>query len=223
VRFAPAGSRTPAAIKRRKSDVVIFHDDGAVRDVIRNCIYAVDRNPLAVDLCKVALWIEGYGAGLPLSFLDAHVKCGDSLVGVADLGLLTRGIPDEAYAASTALEKEAAKYLRQRNRRERETGQSSMDTYADTRSRLASTLVEGFSLIGIIVLNFVFTFSIHNISKLGHIGGFVAGGLAALAIAGTPWVRTRFSLQTQLAGLGGVAVLVVALVAARTAVFPSFG
>ena len=48
-------------------------------------------------------------------------------------------------------------------------------------------------LVGIIVLNFVFTFSIHNISKLGHIGGFVAGGLAALAIAGLP--QTRAAVQ----------------------------
>ena len=43
-------------------------------------------------------------------------------------------------------------------------------------------------LIGIIVLNFVLTFSIHNISKLGHIGGFITGGLAAVAIAGLPRV-----------------------------------
>jgi len=41
-------------------------------------------------------------------------------------------------------------------------------------------------LIGIVALNFAFTFSVHNISKLGHIGGFVAGGLAGLAIGGLP-------------------------------------
>ena len=46
----------------------------AIRDVVRSCIYAVDKNPLAVDLCKVALWIEGHAAGLPLGFLDHHVK-----------------------------------------------------------------------------------------------------------------------------------------------------
>ncbi len=40
----------------------------ALRDVIRQCIYAVDKNPLAVDLCKVALWIEGHEPGLPLGF-----------------------------------------------------------------------------------------------------------------------------------------------------------
>ncbi|WP_339382446.1 DNA methyltransferase [Nostoc flagelliforme] len=41
----------------------------AIRDVIRNCIYGVDINPLAIDLCKVALWIEGFSRGLPLKFL----------------------------------------------------------------------------------------------------------------------------------------------------------
>ena len=65
----------------------------AIRDVVRHCIYAVDKNPLAVDLCKVALWIEGHAAGLPLGFLDHHVKCGDSLVGVSELSVLTEGIP----------------------------------------------------------------------------------------------------------------------------------
>ena len=42
----------------------------AIRDVIAHCIYGVDKNPLAVDLCRVALWIESHTAGRPLSFLD---------------------------------------------------------------------------------------------------------------------------------------------------------
>ena len=91
----------------------------ALRDVIRQCIYAVDKNPLAVDLCKVALWIEGHNAGLPLSFLDHHVKCGDSLVGVFDLKVLEEGIPDEAYKPVTGDDNTAAKHYRDRNRRER--------------------------------------------------------------------------------------------------------
>jgi membrane associated rhomboid family serine protease len=74
-------------------------------------------------------------------------------------------------------------------------------------------------LIGIIVLNFVFTFSIHNISKLAHIGGFVTGGIAALAVAGLPNRGGRISSAAQLAGLGGVAALVAAVVLLRTATF----
>ena len=88
----------------------------AVRDVIRECIYAVDKNPLAVDLCKVALWIEGHNAGQPLSFLDHHVKCGDSLVGVFDLKVLEEGIPDDAYKAVEGDDKAAAKHYRKLNR-----------------------------------------------------------------------------------------------------------
>lgn len=74
-------------------------------------------------------------------------------------------------------------------------------------------------LVGVVVLNFILTFSIHNISKLAHIGGFVAGGLAALAIAGLPRARQRLSTTTQLAGLGGLAAVVVALVVLREATF----
>src|SRR5690606_32752025 len=84
----------------------------AMREVIRHCIYAVDKNPLAVDLCKVALWIEGHTPGLPLSFLDHHVKCGDSLVGVFDLAVLTEGIPDAAYTAVTGDDKAVATQYR---------------------------------------------------------------------------------------------------------------
>lgn len=72
-------------------------------------------------------------------------------------------------------------------------------------------------LIGIIVLNFVFTFSVRDISRLGHIGGFVAGGLAAIAIAGLPSVRRRLSIRVQAVGLTGVLVLTVLVVVARTA------
>ncbi|MYE39247.1 MAG: N-6 DNA methylase, partial [Chloroflexi bacterium] len=91
----------------------------AVRDVVRSCIYAVDKNPLAVDLCKVALWIESHAVGLPLGFLDHHVKCGDSLVGVMDLSVLEDGIPNDAYKPVTGDDKSAAAGYRKRNQQER--------------------------------------------------------------------------------------------------------
>ncbi len=87
----------------------------ALRDVVRTCIYAVDKNPLAVDLCKVALWIEGYNAGMPLSFLDNHIKWGDSLVGVRDIGVLP-AIPEGAYAPVTGDDRALAGQYRKLNR-----------------------------------------------------------------------------------------------------------
>jgi hypothetical protein len=90
----------------------------AIRDVIRRCIYAVDKNPLAVDLCKVALWIEGHEPGLPLSFLDHHVKCGDSLVGLFDLNVLREGVPDDAYKPVTGDDRKVAGDMKKRNKAE---------------------------------------------------------------------------------------------------------
>ena len=100
----------------------------AIRDVIRHCLYAVDRNPLAVDLCKVALWIEGHNTGRPLSFLDHHVKLGDSLIGVFDLKVLEKGIPDDAYKPLTGDDKHLARDLKRRNRQERE-GQETLGLF----------------------------------------------------------------------------------------------
>ena len=92
----------------------------ALRDVVRQCIYAVDKNPLAVDLCKVALWIESHAVSLPLGFLDHHIKCGDSLIGVMDTSVLAEGMPNEAYKAVTGDNKDAATYYRSRNTKERQ-------------------------------------------------------------------------------------------------------
>ncbi len=95
----------------------------AVREVIQHCIYGVDLNPLAVDLCKLALWIEGHSTGKPLSFLDHRIRCGNSLVGVFSLDVLKEGIPDDAYKPVTGDDKKVASAIRKRNRQERETGQ----------------------------------------------------------------------------------------------------
>ena len=90
----------------------------ALRDVIAHCIYAVDINPMAVELCKVSLWLEALEPGKPLSFLDAHVKCGNSLVG-ATPELVTAGIPDAAYEVLDGDDPGTARGLRDRNARER--------------------------------------------------------------------------------------------------------
>ncbi len=84
--------------------------------MIRPCIYAVDANPLAVDLCEVASWIEGHKKGLPLSFLDNHVKNGDSLVGVLDLSVLEAGVSDAAYSAVTGDHRTVASEFRMANK-----------------------------------------------------------------------------------------------------------
>lgn len=54
-----------------------------------HCLYGVDKNPLAVELAKLSLWLESYAEGLPLTFLDHRLICGDSLTGPFFEQLLT--------------------------------------------------------------------------------------------------------------------------------------
>lgn len=90
----------------------------ALRDVIRHCIYGVDINPMSVELCKVNLWLESLEPGKPLSFLDAHIQCGDSLVGVGP-GLDISEIPDEAFNPAFGDDKGTSAVLKKRNKLER--------------------------------------------------------------------------------------------------------
>ena len=91
----------------------------AVRDAIKSCIYGVDKNPLAVDLCKVALWLEAHNPGEPLNFLDHHIKCGDAIVGLAHKEELENGIADEAFKKMPDDDKDIRAELAARNKREK--------------------------------------------------------------------------------------------------------
>ncbi|UCI08026.1 Eco57I restriction-modification methylase domain-containing protein [Mesorhizobium sp. B1-1-8] len=51
------------------------------RMVLKRCVYGVDKNPMAVELAKVALWLHTFTVGAPLSFIDHHLHTGDSLFG----------------------------------------------------------------------------------------------------------------------------------------------
>lgn len=119
----------------------------ALRDVIGRCIYGVDINEMAVELCKVALWMEAIEPGKPLSFLEHHIQCGNSLLGTTP-ALMANGIPDEAFSAIEGDDKKEVAILKKRNQKER-TGQESMfailgfvevDTTREKVSQLAKDL-----------------------------------------------------------------------------------
>ncbi|MDP2752441.1 MAG: hypothetical protein Q8O31_07560 [Rhodocyclaceae bacterium] len=61
------------------------------RMVLKKSVFGVDKNPMAVELAKTALWLHTFTVGAPLSFLDHHLKCGDSLHGES-LSEVTRGL-----------------------------------------------------------------------------------------------------------------------------------
>ncbi len=78
-------------------DKAQFTDQAIIRRmVLKRCIYGVDKNPLTVELAKVSLWLHSFTVGAPLSFLDHHLRCGDSL-----LGLQVKDAGEELYRLGT--------------------------------------------------------------------------------------------------------------------------
>ena len=96
----------------------------ALRQVVGRCLYGVDLNPMAVELCRVALWMEAVEPGLPLTFLNAHIRHGNALMGVTP-GLMGDRVPDAAWGALEGDDRGAARVLKARNEREGE-GQLTM-------------------------------------------------------------------------------------------------
>ncbi|MGC5031093.1 Eco57I restriction-modification methylase domain-containing protein [Micromonospora sp. DT229] len=108
-----------AAVRERNPEPTTDAVRTALHEVVARCIYGVDLNPMAVELAKVSLWMEALEPGKPLSFLDAHIKCGNALIG-ATPALLKKGIPDEAFKPIEGDDKKYAKSLEKQNAKERE-------------------------------------------------------------------------------------------------------
>ncbi len=87
----------------------------ALREVVSRCIFGVDRNPMALELARTALWLEGFAEGQPLSFLDHHLQCGDALLGLTDLKALEYGIPKAAFKPLSGDEKPVCTALNKLN------------------------------------------------------------------------------------------------------------
>ncbi|GIG65149.1 Eco57I restriction-modification methylase domain-containing protein [Phytomonospora endophytica] len=111
-----------ASVRHETPEPTLEETREALREVIGRCIYGVDLNPMAVELAKVALWMEAMVPGMPLGFLDAHVKRGNALIG-AYPKLMNEGIPDDAWTAIEGDDKAVARELKRDNRKQRASGQ----------------------------------------------------------------------------------------------------
>lgn len=100
---APEGAVTPQTYRH------------ALREVVGRCIFGVDRNPMAIELARMALWLEGFEEGRPLGFLDHHLQCGDALLGLTDLEVLKQGIAKDAFKPLSGDDKEVCKQLAKLN------------------------------------------------------------------------------------------------------------
>ena len=98
----------------------------ALRQVVGHCIYGVDLNPMAVELCKVSLWMEAVEPGLPLTFLNSHIQHGNALLGTTP-ELMVKGVPDVAWDSIEGDDSKTASALKKRNKKAAEC-QRSLDT-----------------------------------------------------------------------------------------------
>lgn len=87
----------------------------SLREVISRCIFGVDRNPMAIELARTALWLEGFEESRPLGFLDHHLQVGDALLGLTDLKALELGIAKDAFKPLSGDDKEVCKQLAKAN------------------------------------------------------------------------------------------------------------
>ncbi|MEN9661757.1 MAG: hypothetical protein RL324_706 [Verrucomicrobiota bacterium] len=115
----------------------------ALHEVIAHCIHGVDRNPMALELARTALWLEGFKPDQPLSFLDHHLVCGDALLGLMDFQALAKGIPQDAFTALTGDAKPVVKALATANRAAlKELGRSLQNTELFAEQGTADLLAE---------------------------------------------------------------------------------
>ena len=131
----------PANVEYRKT----------LHEVISHCIYGVDLNPMAVELARMALWLEGFAENKPLSFIDHHLLVGNALLGVMDIDVLKLGIPSDAYKpqapigkgqyALTLSDKTVCATLKKRNTKERKVFiENQMDTGLNGLASLGSAI-----------------------------------------------------------------------------------
>jgi len=119
------------------------------RMILKRVIFGVDKNPMAVELAKVALWLHTFTVGAPLSFLDHHLRCGDSLFGgkvqhiTEELGKLKTGLfphDDLRRVEAARLTMEAIGNITDIDIAEAHHSKALMDTAIETLMPLQHTL-----------------------------------------------------------------------------------
>ncbi len=137
-----------AAARRLAAHVARLQADGtpsaaeyrhALRQVVGRCIFGVDLNPMAIELCKVGLWMEAVEPGLPLTFLNSHIQHGNALLGTTP-ELMHKGIPDDAWNPIEGDDKKTASALKKRNKAEA-GGQRTLDLGQRLDSEIESEVV----------------------------------------------------------------------------------
>ncbi|WSB87243.1 N-6 DNA methylase [Streptomyces cellulosae] len=120
-----------AAVRERNPEPTAEAVRHALHEVVARCVYGVDLNLMAVELAKVSLWLEAMEPGKPLSFLDAHIKHGNGLIG-ATPALMRNGIPEKAFKTIEGDDDAWVRQLLNRNAEERKGQGVLFETQTET-------------------------------------------------------------------------------------------
>ncbi|MGW2699903.1 Eco57I restriction-modification methylase domain-containing protein [Streptomyces sp. NPDC001340] len=145
----------------------------ARRQIIEHCLYGADINPMAVEMAKLSLWLVSMDPGRPFTFLDDRLVAGDSLLGITDMGQITRihldaGGQEDSFA------------LDARDRVD-----------ALTRERLAITTIKGVDLVALAKKRERLAAVNRHSARLRLVGDLIAGAALATCSSGrVPWYET---------------------------------
>ena len=135
-----------AKLRAKEGESIVLYYRDALREVIENCVYGVELNPDAVELCRLVLWMEGQVAGKPVSFLDHKIKSGNSLVGWQDKEFNLK-LPSSAFNPVLGDDKEITFGLKRKNKSNQldiEFSQTQIDLFD---LEVKSTIEEQLALI----------------------------------------------------------------------------
>ena len=135
-----------ARVRASESEAGLAETQAAIRDVIGHCVYGIDLNPMAVELCKVSLWLDAVEPGKPLGFLDHHIVNGNGLLG-ATPRLLDDGVPDAAFTAIEEDDRPTVTARRKTNAFQRERRSQQILTLALDSAALADPVVAEMAVI----------------------------------------------------------------------------
>lgn len=112
-------ARRLAALRTGEDEPAPEATRDAFRDVVGHCLFGVDVNPMALELCKFGLWLEALDPDRPLTFLDHHFQVGNSLLGATPRAL-REGVPDDAFKPLEGDDREVVKAAKKENKRQRQ-------------------------------------------------------------------------------------------------------
>jgi len=107
----------------------------ARRIIADRCLYGIDKNPLAVEMAKLSLWLVTLQKDRPFSFLDHALKCGDTLLGISNINQLRNFSLDPSHRQPTIATVDLDKHITELSGKRNELESVSSDVFAGIQQK----------------------------------------------------------------------------------------